>query len=144
MRNLKITVNGKTYDVQVEESGAVSSAPVAAPVSAAPAPAPAPAVASAPASAPAASAPAAAEEKSAPAVAPVSGDGEVIESPMPGTILDVKVSAGSAVKKGDVLVILEAMKMENEIVALHDATVAAVHTSKGSSVNAGDPLVTLG
>ena len=124
MRNLKITVNGKTYDVQVEESGAVSSAPAAAaPVSAAPAPTPAVTNAPAPAQT---SAPAPAEEQSAPAAAaPVSGDGEVIESPMPGTILD-------------------AMKMENEIVALHDATVAAVHISKGSSVNAGDPLVTLG
>lgn len=143
MRNLKITVNGKTYDVQVEESGAVYSAPAAAaPVSAAPAPTPAVTNAPAPAQT---SAPAPAEEQSAPAAAaPVSGDGEVIESPMPGTILDVKVSAGSTVKKGDVLVILEAMKMENEIVALHDATVAAVHISKGSSVNAGDPLVTLG
>lgn len=142
MRNLKITVNGKTYDVQVEESGAVSSAPAAAaPVNVAPAPAPAVKNAPAPAQT---SAPAPAEQQSAPAAAPVSGDGELIESPMPGTILDVKVSAGTAVKKGDVLVVLEAMKMENEIVALHDATVAAVHTSKGSSVNAGDPLVTLG
>lgn len=127
MKNLKITVNGVPYDVQVEETG--SAAPVAAPA-AAPAPAPAPAVApAAPAEAPKAAAPA--------------GDGEVITSPMPGTIVSVNVAAGQQVKKGDILVVLEAMKMENEIVAPHDATVAAAHVNKGDSVESGTPLVSL-
>ena len=62
---------------------------------------------------------------------------------MPGTILDIKVSAGQAVKKGDVLVILEAMKMENEIMADRDGTVSGIAVTKGSSVNSGDVLLTL-
>ena len=66
-----------------------------------------------------------------------------INAPMPGTILDVKVSAGDAVKSGDVLAILEAMKMENEIMAPSDGTVAGVHVKKGDSVNSGDLLVSL-
>ena len=127
MKNLKITVNGVPYDVQVEETG--SAAPVAAPA-AAPVPAAAPAAApAAPAEAPKAAAPA--------------GDGEVITSPMPGTIVSVNVAAGQQVKKGDILVVLEAMKMENEIVAPHDATVAAAHVNKGDSVESGTPLVSL-
>ena len=68
---------------------------------------------------------------------------EVVSSPMPGTIVNTVVSAGQAVKKGDVLVVLEAMKMENEIMAPHDATVAAVHVNKGDSVESGTPLVSL-
>ena len=66
-----------------------------------------------------------------------------VSAPMPGTILDVKVAAGAAVKAGDVLCILEAMKMENEIVAPQDGTVAGVHCNKGDSVNVGDLLVSL-
>ncbi len=125
MKQLKITVNGKTYDVQVEEVGAVAaaSAPVAAPT-AAPATAPAPAA--------------------APAPAPVAAAGsETINSPMPGTILSVKVNAGDAVKAGDVLLVLEAMKMENEIKAPHDATVAAVLVKQGDTVDSGASLVSL-
>ena len=117
MKNLKITVNGTPYDVQVEEVGA-SAAPAAAP-------------AVAPAAAP----------KAAPA-APAAG-AEVVSSPMPGTILSVNVEAGKNVKKGDVLVVLEAMKMENEIMAPKDAVVAAVHVNKGDSVDSGTPLVSL-
>ncbi len=120
MKQLKITVNGKTYDVMVEETGSVASAPAAAPV-AAPAPAAAPA---------------------APAAAPVEGS-ETISSPMPGTILRVAVNAGAAVKAGEVLLVLEAMKMENEIKAPHDATVAAVLVKQGDSVDSGTDLVSL-
>lgn len=78
--------------------------------------------------------------QSAPAV---SGEGEQIKAPMPGTILDVKVTPGSSVKKGQVLLILEAMKMENEILAPADGTVSQVQVAKGSSVNTGDVLVVI-
>lgn len=119
MKNLKITVNGVVYDVQVEESD--GSAVAAAPVAAAPkAAAPAPKKAAAPA-----------------------GEGEPVKSPMPGTIVNVPVSVGQAVKAGDVLVVLEAMKMENEIKAAHDGTVTSVAVSKGESVDTGSVLVTL-
>ena len=114
MKTLKITVNGTPYDVQVEE---VSGG--AAPAAPAAAPAPAPK-----------------------AAAPAAG-AEVVSSPMPGTIMSINVKAGQAVKKGDVLVVLEAMKMENEIMAPHDATVAAVHVNKGDSVESGTALVSL-
>ncbi|MCI9273074.1 MAG: biotin/lipoyl-binding protein [Clostridiales bacterium] len=126
MKNLKITVNGTVYDVQVEEAGA-SSAPVAAP-SAAPAAA----------AAPKAAAPA---PKAAPAAAPAGS--ETIKSPMPGTIVNVVVAPGQTVKKGDVLMVLEAMKMENEIVSPRDAVIASVSVNKGDSVDSGTPLVSL-
>ncbi len=138
MKRYTITVNGQAYDVQVEENASGAPVAAAAPV-AAPAPA-APAAAPAPTAAPAAAAPAA--PAAAPAPAPAA-DAEVVSSPMPGTILDIKVSAGSKVSKGDVLVVLEAMKMENDIVAAHDATVAAVHVQKGDSVESGSALVSL-
>ncbi len=133
MKKYNITVNGNTYEVFVEEAEGTT-----APVFAAPA-APAPAATPAPAAAPAAPKPAA-----APAPAAVGAAGSVkVTSPMPGTILKIEVSAGQAVKKGDTLCILEAMKMENAIPAPQDGTVASVNVAKGASVNAGDLLVSL-
>lgn len=126
MRKFNITVNGVAYEVEVEE--------VAAGQSAAPAAAPAAPKAAAPAAPKAAPA--------APKAAPVAG-GVQVKAPMPGTILDVKASQGASVKKGDILLILEAMKMENEILAPQDGTVAQVSVSKGASVNSGDVLVVL-
>ena len=129
----KVTLNNKVYEVEVEETSAMlvdeyeALAPVApaAPVAAAP-------VAATPAAAPAA------------APAPVSAAaGEQVTAPMPGTILKVEVSVGQAVKKGDTLCILEAMKMENAIPAPQDGTVSSVNVTKGASVNAGDLLVSL-
>ena len=129
MRKFNITVNGVAYEVEVEEvaAGAAAAAPVAAlaPVAAAPAPA----------AAPKAAAP-------APKAAPVAG-GTKVNAPMPGVILDVKVAQGASVKKGDILLVLEAMKMENEIVSPADGTVAQVLATKGASVNSGDVLVVL-
>lgn len=140
MKNYSITVNGNVYDVTVEEK--TSSGPAAAPAlrAAAPAAAPVPAPAAA-APAPAAPAPAAAP---APKASSSGTEGsERIEAPMPGKILDVKVSPGQAVKKGDVLVILEAMKMENEIVTPSDGVVAGIHVASGDSVVSGTLLATL-
>jgi biotin carboxyl carrier protein len=135
MKNLKITVNGVSYDVQVEETGSAVPAAAPAPVAA---PAPAPAANPAPAAAPAA--PAAPASAAAPAPA---ADAETVNSPMPGTIVSVNVTTGQSVSEGDVLVILEAMKMENEIMAPRDGVVAGIHVSKGQSVDSGTPLVSL-
>lgn len=124
MKNYTITVNGTPYNVTVEE-GSSSAAPVAS------APAPAPAAAPAPQAAP----------KAAPA--PAAAGSVKVDAPMPGNILDVKVSNGAAVKAGQVLVILEAMKMENEIVAPQDGTVASINVNKGDTVEAGQTIITL-
>ena len=122
MKNYTITVNGTPYNVTVEE-GTSSAAPVAS--------APAPAAAPAPQAAP----------KAAPA--PAAAGSVKVDAPMPGNILDVMVSNGTAVKAGQVLVILEAMKMENEIVAPQDGTVASINVNKGDTVEAGQTIVTL-
>ncbi len=134
----KITLDGRTYEVNVTEGEAIlvdeyTAAAPAAPAAPAPAPVPAAAPAAAAAPAPAPAAPA------APAAA-----GEVIPAPMPGTILSVNVAAGQAVKRGQVMFILEAMKMENEIVASRDGTINQVAVSKGAAVNTGDTLAVLG
>jgi biotin carboxyl carrier protein len=137
MKYYTITVNGNTYEVAVEENNGLATpvtnvAPVAAPKAAPVAPA-APAVAPAP-------------KQAAPAAAPASSGSEgsvKVSAPMPGKILSVKVSVGQAVKQGDVILLLEAMKMENEIVAPQDGTIASIVTSAGQSVEAGDVLVTL-
>lgn len=110
MKKYRVTVNGTAYEIQLEELTGAAPAAAPAPAAAAPAPAAAPA------------------------------GGEQVTSPMPGTILDVKVAQGAAVKKGDVLMILEAMKMENEIMCPCDGTVASVNASKGTAVESGTLL----
>ena len=122
----KVTLKGRTYEVEVEAGEAIlldeyeaiaPSAPAAAPAAAAPAPAAAPVV---------------------------TGAGEPVNAPMPGNILKVNVTNGQAVKAGDVLCVLEAMKMENEIMAPKDGTVTQVLVSKGANVDTGAPLVVIG
>ena len=129
----KVTLNGRTYEVEVEagkamcvaeyEAYAPAAAPVAAPVAAAPVAAPA----------------------AAPAAAGVTvAGGESVKAPIPGNILKVNVSVGQNVKAGQVLVVLEAMKMENEIMAPKSGTVTQVLVTKGSSVSSGDVLIVIG
>ena len=113
MKKYRVTVNGTAYEIELEELTGAAPAPAAA--TAAPAPAPAPA-----------------------AAAPAGG--EQVTSPMPGTILSINVAAGDAVKRGQVLMVLEAMKMENEIMCPCDGKVASVNTSKGASVESGTLL----
>ncbi|WP_178668562.1 biotin/lipoyl-containing protein [uncultured Eubacterium sp.] len=122
MKNYTITVNGTPYNVTVEEGTSTATAPAAAPVQApAPQAAPAPKVAPAPSAAGSIS----------------------VDAPMPGNILDIKVSNGAAVKAGQVLCVLEAMKMENDIVAPQDGTVASINVNKGDTVEAGQTIITL-
>ena len=129
----KVTLNGKTYEVEVEKGEAVllkeyeaaaPAAPVAAPVATAPAAPAAPAA--------------------APAAASVQlGTGTAVNAPLPGTVLQIKASVGQAVKAGETVMIIEAMKMENEIVAPRDGKITSVVVQKGAAVNAGDPLFTI-
>ena len=129
----KVTLEGRTYEVEVEAGKAMCVAEYEAFVPAAPAPVAAAPVAAAPVAAAPAAAPAAA--------APVAG--EAVTAPMPGNILKVAVSAGQAVKEGDLLVVLEAMKMETEIFAPKSGTVAQVLVQKGSTVDTGATMVVL-
>ncbi len=117
---LSVNVNGSSYEVELE------NAPVQAPVQAAPAP-----------QAAAAPAPAAAPKAAA-------GAGEKVNSPLPGVIIEVSVKEGQAVKAGQKVAVLEAMKMENEISAPKDGTVTAIHVNKGDSVLEGAPIVSIG
>lgn len=125
MKNYRVTVNGIPYDVVVEEIGEVASSAPAAPA--------APVASAAPAAAP-----------KAPAAAPKGNAGATaIKAPMPGTLIKVNVKTGDAVKKGDVLCVLEAMKMENDILAPADGVVATVEAAQGASVATDAVLVTL-
>lgn len=118
MKNYRITVNGNVYDVEVEELGGATASVSKTPV-------------------------VKTEVKKETVVATGSKGSVSVTSPMPGKILAVKTKVGNAVKKGEVIMILEAMKMENEIMAPHDATVAAVHVNKGETVESGTALVSL-
>ena len=121
MKTYTITVNGNVYNVTVEE-GVTSGAPAAAPVAA----------------------PVAAPKAAAPAAPKSAGAGAVkINAPMPGKIVAVKANPGEAVKKGQVILVLEAMKMENDVVAPQDGTVASIDTAVGNAVEAGETLATL-
>ena len=113
MKKYRVTVNGTAYEIELEELTGAAPAPAAASAASAPTPAPA-------------------------AAAPAGG--EQVTSPMPGTILSINVAAGDTVKRGQVLMILEAMKMENEIMCPRDGKVASVNTSKGAAVESGTLL----
>ena len=133
----RVNVNGKVYEVEVEEITAggqqtVAAAPAPAPVAPAPAPV-------APKPAPVAPAPA-----PTPAPAPkAAATGEIVEAPMPGTIVDIKVKVGDTVKEGDLVAVIEAMKMETDLFSTKSGVVTAVNAGKGASVNTGDAIITL-
>ena len=129
----KVTLNKRTYEVEVEAGEAMLIDEYEAY---------APAPAAAPAAAPVAAAPVAAAPAPAPAAASLAA-GEVVKSPMPGNILKINVTQGQAVKEGDVLIVLEAMKMENEIVATKSGTVSQVVVNHGAVVETGSHLVVI-
>lgn len=121
MRKFQVTVNGNTYEVEVEEvGGSFAAAPVQAPVAAVPV-----------------------APKAAPTPVAVPTNATKVAAPMPGKIVDVKVSVGQSVKEGDLVAILEAMKMENEVFAPASGTVASVNVSAGTMVETNDVIVTL-
>jgi len=137
MKHYRISVNGKSYEVTVEELSGAKSAPtisVAAPVAQA-----APAIPAAPV------APAAPVMAPSPSAAPAANGGSIttVKAPMPGTVIAFKVIEGQQVKRGDVLLLLEAMKMENEIVAPQNGTIVSLRVPASAAVNTGDPLVDL-
>lgn len=121
-KNLTVNVNGAPYQVELEKEIAAAPAPVAAP-------------AAAPAAAP--------QAAPAPVAAKPAGAGEKVNSPLPGVIVEVSVKEGQAVKAGQKVAVLEAMKMENEIPAPKDGTITAIHVQKGDSILEGAPVVTI-
>lgn len=137
LRKFKISIDGTQYMVEMEEIGA----PTPTPADAVAAPAPAPAPAAAPAPAPAAE-PASAPAPAAP-TAPAPAGASVQTAPMPGKIVDVQVKVGDKVSSGDPVMVLEAMKMENQIIAESDGTIASIAVSKGDMVNPGDELFSI-
>ena len=116
MRKFNITVNGVAYEVEVEEVASGAAAP--APVAAAP--------------------------KAAPAAPKAAGNGVTIKSPLPGIIISIDVKEGQAIKRGQKVAVIEAMKMENDILAEADGTITAIHARKGDSVLEGADIVTIG
>lgn len=126
MKRFLIRINGKTYDAEVEVVGTSASAPVAAPAAA-------PAVA-----------PAAAPAAPAPAAAPAAGGPANVTSPLPGTVLRLCKNTGDSVAAGEVVMIVESMKMENEVVAPEAGRIASIAVAAGSAINTGDLLFTLG
>ncbi len=127
MKNYRITVNGNIYDVQVEELDSSTAAPIASPM---PAPAAVSSATPVPTPAPAQTA------------APTSG-GTAVNAPMPGNILDIKVNVGDKVSANQVVIVLEAMKMENEIVTPVNGTVSSINVTKGQTVSSGEVLLTV-
>lgn len=127
MKRFLIKINGKTYDAEVEVVGTSASAPVAAP-----------------AAAPRAAAPAAAPAAPAPAAAPAAGGPANVTSPLPGTVLRLCKNTGDTVAAGEVVMIVESMKMENEVVAPEGGRIASIAVAAGSAINTGDLLFTLG
>ena len=139
LRKFKISIDGTQYLVEMEEVGAPQATPAdAAPVAATPTPTPAPAQAPTPAPAPAAPEPA-----PVPAATPAPAGAFVQAAPMPGTIVDIRVNVGDTVKVNQPVMVLEAMKMENEVVAERDGVIASIDVAKGAMVNPGDPLFSL-
>lgn len=136
-KKYRITVDGTAYAVEVEELGAGAPAPAAPSAVAAPVAAPAPA-APAPVAAPVA-------PVAAPSPAPAAGGAGVpVVAPMPGKVLKVSVSAGAAVRNGDLVLVLEAMKMENEIFSPADGVVREIRSREGDAVNSGDVMMVIG
>lgn len=140
MKKFKVTVNGKAYEVEVEEMGGAPAAAPAPQAAAAPAPqaaaAPAPAAPAAPAPAPAAT--------PAPAVGgPIPEGAITVKAPMPGKISALKAEAGKAVKRGDIILVLEAMKMQNDITATADGTLHEIRVNPGDNVKTGDVLAVI-
>ena len=133
LKKFNVTVNGETFAVEVDDLGC-ACVDIATPAPVAAAQAPAPASTSTPP--PAAPAPT--------PTAPVGNAKTTVESPLPGTVLKINVSVGQAIKKGDVLVVLEAMKMENDITASTDGVVQGIHVNSGATVQTGDVLISLG
>jgi len=131
MKSFRVTVNGKSYDVTVEEMGSESANPAPAVKQDNPAPAPAPKPQAPP------------EAKPQDAPAQGGGEGKKVPAPMPGVVLDIKVAKGDKVSEGQTLLVLEAMKMENEISSPFTGTVKDIHISKGASVNTEDLLITI-
>lgn len=129
MKRFLIKINGKTYDAEVEVIGASAAAPAVAP---------------APAAAPKAAAPAPAPAPAAPAAAPKAGGPANVTSPLPGTVLRLVKNAGDTVAAGEVVMIVESMKMENEVVAPEAGRIASIAVAAGSAINTGDLLFTLG
>lgn len=120
MKKYSVTINGTTYIAEVEELEAGAAAPVAAPKTVTPVAAP---------------------KAAAPAAVPAGAN--AIKAPMPGTVKKVNVKVGQAVKKGDVLLVFEAMKMDNDISAPADGTVASVNVNEGASIKTDDVVITL-